>query len=102
MTEQDIRSLLHEIAAYCDIQEEFMQEIMDNGLVAFEENSTVIRHDTLERLLRIKRLHDHLGVNLEGIAVIMHMRERIEALQEQMKYLMHRDPDDSVERIFIA
>jgi hypothetical protein len=103
MTEQEIHSLLNEIADYCDLQAEFMQEIVDSGLVSLDEAAPAVPYDTIEQLLRIKRLHDHLGVNVEGIAVILHMRERIKSLQQQMDYLRHRSQDDEhVDRVFLG
>lgn len=103
MTEQEIHSLLTEIADYCDMQAEFMQEIVESGIVTINEATPVVPYDTIEQLLRIKRLHEHLGVNVEGIAVILHMRERIQALQQQMDYLLHRSHDDEhVDRVFLG
>lgn len=103
MTEQEIHSLLNEIADYCELQAEFMQEIMDSGLVSIDEAAPSVPYNTIEQLLRIKRLHDHLGVNIEGIAVILHMRERIQSLQQQMDYMLHRSQDDEhVDRVFLG
>jgi hypothetical protein len=103
MNEQEIHSLLNEIADYCDMQAEFMQEVMDSGLISLDEATPSVPYDTIDQLLRIKRLHDHLGVNVEGIAVILHMRERIKALQEQMNYLLQRSHDDEhVDRVFLG
>jgi len=39
----------------------------------------------IERLRQIVRLTDELGVNLAGVEVILRMRERIIALQEEME-----------------
>src|SRR5947209_7161043 len=41
----------------------------------------------LERVRTIKRLMDDLGVNLAGAEVILHMRETIMELQEEMERL---------------
>jgi len=38
----------------------------------------------IERLRKIARLTDHLGVNLAGVEVILNMAERIEELQRQL------------------
>jgi MerR family transcriptional regulator/heat shock protein HspR len=42
---------------------------------------------SVERLKRIVRLRRDLGINLEGIAAVLHMRERIESLQRELEYL---------------
>jgi MerR family transcriptional regulator/heat shock protein HspR len=44
----------------------------------------------LERLRRIVRLRRDLGINLEGIAAVLDMRERIESLQREVEYLRRR------------
>lgn len=41
----------------------------------------------LERLQRIQRLINDLGVNLAGVEVILHMRERIVVLQQEVQTL---------------
>jgi MerR family transcriptional regulator/heat shock protein HspR len=38
----------------------------------------------IQRLLRIARLVDQLGVNLAGVEVILHMNERMEEMSRQM------------------
>ena len=40
----------------------------------------------VERLKKISRLIDDLGVNLAGVEVILNMSERIEALQQELDY----------------
>lgn len=37
---------------------------------------------TVERLLRIRRLHEELGVNLAGIEVILRLRDELEHLRQ--------------------
>ena len=39
----------------------------------------------IERLRKIARLTNELGVNLAGVEIIMDLTERIEAMQERMK-----------------
>jgi MerR family transcriptional regulator/heat shock protein HspR len=45
---------------------------------------------SVERLRRIVRLRSDLGVNLAGIAVILNMRERQEALQRELERFRDR------------
>ena len=51
----------------------------DEGLIElfFENDEIYFYGNTLERLEIIKRLRDDLGVNIEGIDVILHMREKL-------------------------
>jgi len=44
----------------------------------------------IEKLRKIARLTDHLGVNLAGVEVILNMSERIEDLQGQLAALQRR------------
>ena len=44
----------------------------------------------IEKLRKIARLTDHLGVNLAGVEVILNMSERIEELQRQLATLQHQ------------
>lgn len=48
--------------------------VIDAGKPSYPET-------TLERLKRIRRLKEELGVNLAGVQVILEMREKIEHLQ---------------------
>lgn len=38
----------------------------------------------IERVRQITRLTDELGVNLAGVEVILHMRDRLEKMQQEM------------------
>jgi MerR family transcriptional regulator/heat shock protein HspR len=50
--------------------------------IRIENNRRFFLEDDLERLEIIRRLRDELGVNIEGIDVILHMRNRIISMQE--------------------
>src|SRR5512135_3539735 len=58
------------------------------GLLKPERSSGKIRlysQREIERLRKIARLTNELGVNLAGVEVIIDLTERIEKLQERMK-----------------
>ncbi len=44
----------------------------------------------VERVVHIRRLMDDLGVNLAGVETILHMRDRIEALRQEMDAELER------------
>ena len=48
----------------------------------------------IEKLRKIARLTDHLGVNLAGVEVILNMSERIEELQNQLARLQQRSESE--------
>ncbi|MBN1656911.1 MAG: hypothetical protein JXA93_00845 [Anaerolineae bacterium] len=56
------------------VQECVMRQIVPDPLTG----------DDLQELRRVRRLQD-LGINLQGIEVIMHMREQIQALRAEME-----------------
>jgi DNA-binding transcriptional MerR regulator len=70
-----------------------VEKFVGFGLI---EASTVTKSGPLfqtscvERLRRIQRLRRDLGINLPGIAAILHMRERIETLQRETQRLRGR------------
>jgi hypothetical protein len=63
------------------LSEEIVQECVMREMVA-----APLTDEDLRELRRIRRLQE-LGVNLQGIEVIMHMREQIQALRAEMARL---------------
>ena len=53
-----------------------------------EGNTRVYDHDTIERLEIILALTRHLGVNLAGVEVILHMKERMERMQGEVRQVI--------------
>ncbi len=50
-----------------------------------EGNTRIYDPDTIERLEIILTLTRHLGVNLAGVEVILHMKERMEKMQGEVR-----------------
>jgi MerR family transcriptional regulator, heat shock protein HspR len=50
-------------------------------------NVRLYSQSDIEKLQRIARLVDELGVNLAGVEVILNMTERMEAMQQEMEVL---------------
>jgi MerR family transcriptional regulator, heat shock protein HspR len=48
-----------------------------------KQNTRLYSQTDVEKLQRIARLHQELGINLAGIEVILHMRQRMEQMQTQ-------------------
>lgn len=53
-----------------------------------EGNTRVYDPDTIERLEIILTLTRHLGVNLAGVEVILHMKERMEKMQGEVRHVL--------------
>ena len=68
-------------ARRCGLSVQVVQDCIQRGMV--QEQLTEAE---LVRLRRIRRLN-HLGVNMPGIEVILHMRRQIEELQAQLETL---------------
>jgi len=67
------------------------------GLVsstAGAENVRLYAEDTVERVRRIQRIREDLGVNLAGVQVILQMRERIEELQQNLDQVVRFVQED--------
>ncbi len=68
------------------------------GLVTPQRTKGNVRlytYEDIEQAQRIQRLMDDLGVNLAGVEIILHMRQQILSLQEQLSQLQARlEPSD--------
>ncbi len=67
------------------------------GLIEVMERvgpTTFYREDTIERVNRITRLREELGVNLAGVQVILEMREKIENLQQNLEEVVRFVKDE--------
>jgi DNA-binding transcriptional MerR regulator len=80
---------LTKVSELFHIREEVCREFAEFGLVriSFQENTPCFSREEIPRLLHIIHLYRDLGVNKEGIEVILPMRERIIHLQEKIETL---------------
>jgi len=63
-----------------------------------EGNTRVYDPDTVERLEIILSLTRHLGVNLAGVEVILHMKERMERMQGEVRQVISALKEEAVAR----
>ena len=78
------------VAARCGIHPQTVRQYERLGLIQparSRGNFRLYSETDLERLQRIQRLVNDLGVNLAGVEVILHMRERIVVLQQEVQTL---------------
>ena len=75
------------ICGYFGIERELVLEFADFGLYATAENAgeVGIAAEELERVAKIISLHRALGINKEGIEIIVDLRKKISALQEELE-----------------
>jgi len=74
---------LAEFRRLCRISEDFLVELIDEGIIEPEIDSNVqfLRAIHLHRVKKANRLNQELGVNVAGIALILELLERIEYLE---------------------
>jgi MerR family transcriptional regulator/heat shock protein HspR len=63
-----------------------------------EGNTRLYDADTVERLEIILSLTRHLGVNLAGVEVILHMKERMERMQGEVRQVIAVLREEAVAR----
>ena len=86
----ETRYAITAVAAQCGVHVETVRRYERFGLiepVAVEAGVRLYSLDDIDRVRRIRRLVDDLGVNLAGVAAILHMREQLLALQRELRSL---------------
>jgi len=79
-------------AELCGMHEQSLRMYERRGLIAPQRSPGNIRHFSdadVEQIRFIKRLVDELGVNLAGVEVIMHMRQQLIEIQQELQTLRH-------------
>lgn len=82
------------VAARSGVRVQTVRSYQQNGLIEparVEAGLLLYSEADIERVRRIRRLVDDLGVNLDGAAAILHLREQLLALQRELLALRHRD-----------
>jgi MerR family transcriptional regulator/heat shock protein HspR len=81
------------VARMVDLHPQALRNYEDMGLVVPRRSNGNIRlysPSEVERLRKISRLTQELGVNLAGVEVILHMAEQIETLQLEVETLREK------------
>lgn len=84
---------LEDLASRAGVHPELVEKFVSYGLLEplpEAGGARLFAPSAVERLRAIVRLRRDLGVNLAGIAVILEMRERIEALRAEVERLRKR------------
>jgi len=83
---------INEFAEFHQVTIELIKEFADFGLVHIKqvERQYCIDPGQMERCERAIRIHKDLGVNMEGIEIILDMREKHDELLQELKYLRHQ------------
>ena len=87
MTKQLLK--ITDICKIYDVENDFINEIVEYELITPVKTGSdlFIEEDELPVLEKIINLHYDLGVNLEGIEIIMNLLERIDEMNEEINRL---------------
>ena len=80
------------VEEYCishKINEDFVISLYELDIISIKtiETKQYIYDEHLPILERMTRLHEELGINIEGLEAIMHLQEKISRMQQEMQRL---------------
>jgi chaperone modulatory protein CbpM len=83
---------VEEFCTHHGVEVMLVRAFADFGLVRLmvEENREFVPDEEVPRLERMLRLSQELEVNLEGIDIILHMREELKQLRREADHLRYR------------
>ena len=81
-----------EICTYHDVEYTFINSLGEAGLVDLKvvKKSTYIPETELQKLEKMIRMHHELDINVAGIEAIIHLLDRVEQMQEELRVLRNR------------
>lgn len=77
---------------YHRVDAAFLDSLNDAGLISFVvvEEAHYIAFDQVQHIEKMIRLHYDLNINIEGIAAISHLLERVGTLRKEVQQLQNR------------
>lgn len=81
-----------ELCRFHEVEDVLIVEFSDAGFFSIVETSRgpCIAEAELPTIEAMLRLHTELGINAAGVETIMHMRHKMESLQQELRYLKAR------------
>jgi hypothetical protein len=81
-----------EICTHHGVEYTFIDSLSEAGLIKVKivKKNAYIPEPELQRLEKMIRMHQDLEINIAGIEAIVHLLERVELMQEQMRILRNR------------
>lgn len=81
-----------EICTYHEVEYAFISSLNEAGLLQFEivDQTTYVIEDDLQKLEKMIRMHHELEINIAGIEAIMHLLQRVEQMQDELRTLRNR------------
>jgi chaperone modulatory protein CbpM len=83
---------IEEFSSQYGIRQELIREFMDFGLLTVhrqQEGECLVAEDT-EHVARLIRLYRDLGINKEGIDIILSMREQLIQMHDELNRLRYK------------
>jgi hypothetical protein len=70
----------------------WIQDLEEFGLIeiTIQDNTKYISENQLYKIEKILRLQNDLNINNEGIEVVLSLLEKIESLDQEVRYLKNR------------
>ncbi len=83
---------IEEFCTHHGIQVTLVREFADFGLVHLQEQEqkALVPAEEIEKLERMIRLHSELGINKEGLEIILNMRDQLVSLSSELETIRYR------------
>jgi DNA-binding transcriptional MerR regulator len=86
---EEPRYAISVVAARCGVRTATLRRYEEWGLVEPTRSGPrrLYSEADIDRVMRIRRLMNDLGVNLAGVAAVLHLRQQVIALQNELQSL---------------
>lgn len=85
---------ISEVVMVCSVTREFILSLEQESLITSvtRKKEKVYPLDQVDRIRVAHNLMGEMGVNLEGVEVVLHMREQIVAMRRQLARMINQSP----------
>lgn len=83
---------IEEFCTHHGVQVTLIREFADFGLVHLQEEAqkALVPEVEIEKLERMLRLYNELGINKEGVEIILNMRDQLVSLNSELETIRYR------------
>lgn len=83
---------IKDVSDFCHIDITILRDFAEYELINIQvyRNTECVMAEEIEQIKRIIDLYKALGVNKEGIEIILKMRDQIQELQDEVSILKHK------------
>ena len=83
---------IQDVSNYCNVEITVLREFAEYGLITVQVQGKIecVLSDEVQQIRRIIRLYKELGVNKEGIDIILAMRNQIQEMHKEMAMLQQK------------